>query len=51
MPRIHHADPTGEVDELTAIRVESGDLLGALKGSVKIRGDLMSTGVRWDAES
>ena len=39
------------VAKLVAIRVESGDLIGRLKGSVRIRGDLMSTGVRWDAES
>jgi len=39
------------VAKLVAIRVESGELIGRLKGSVKIRGDLMSTGVRCRASS
>jgi prevent-host-death family protein len=28
-----------------------GHLIGALKGTLKISGDIMSTGLRWDAES
>ncbi len=27
------------------------DLIGSLKGKVTIKGDIFSTGVRWDAES
>lgn len=39
------------VAKLVAIRVESGDLIGRLKGSVRIRGDLMSTRGRCRASS
>ncbi len=28
-----------------------GGLIGVLKGKVKIKGNIVSTGVRWDAES
>jgi prevent-host-death family protein len=27
------------------------DLIGAMKGKLEIRGDILSTGIRWDAES
>jgi prevent-host-death family protein len=30
---------------------ESADLIGCLKGRIRIRGDVFSTGARWDAES
>ncbi|HUJ23293.1 MAG TPA: type II toxin-antitoxin system Phd/YefM family antitoxin [Bryobacteraceae bacterium] len=35
------------------IRIESGSahLIGALKGKLKIKGNIFSTGVRWNAES
>jgi len=39
------------VAKLIPIRAESAALIGALKGRLKIHGDLLSTGVRWDAES
>lgn len=39
------------VAKLIPIRAESAELLGALKGRVRIKGDILSTGVRWDAQS
>lgn len=27
------------------------DLIGSMKGSIKIKGDIMTTGMKWDAES
>jgi hypothetical protein len=29
----------------------SAELIGAWKGKIKTKGDLLSTGVRWNAES
>lgn len=29
----------------------SASLIGSLKGKIEIKGDLLSTGVRWNAES
>jgi len=34
-----------------AIRAESARPIGSLKGKVKIKGDILSTGVKWDAQS
>jgi prevent-host-death family protein len=39
------------VAKLIPIRAESAELLGALKGRVRIKGDILSTGVRWHAQS
>ncbi|HOB74821.1 MAG TPA: type II toxin-antitoxin system prevent-host-death family antitoxin [Phycisphaerae bacterium] len=39
------------VARLVPIRSQSAGLIGALKGKIKIKGDIMSTGVHWDAES
>ena len=39
------------VAKLVPIESESGQLLGALAGKLKIRGDILSTGVSWDAQS
>jgi prevent-host-death family protein len=30
---------------------DSASLIGSLEGKIKIGGDILSTGVRWDAES
>ena len=38
------------VAKLIPIRTESADLIGALKGKLKIKGDILSTGLRWDAQ-
>jgi len=39
------------VAKLIPLGVDSANLIGSLRGKVKIKGDLLSTGVRWDAES
>lgn len=39
------------VAKLIPIRAESAELIGVLKEHLKIKGDLLSTGVKWDAES
>jgi prevent-host-death family protein len=39
------------VAKLIPIRVDSSVLIGSLTGKIKIRGPILSTGVRWDAES
>jgi prevent-host-death family protein len=38
------------VAKLIPIRTDSASLIGALQGKIKIKGDVLSTGVRWDAE-
>jgi prevent-host-death family protein len=39
------------VAKLIPIRAESASLIGSLKGKVRIKGDILSTGVAWDAQS
>lgn len=39
------------VARLLPIRQDSAGLIGALKGRVAIKGDILSTGIEWDAES
>jgi prevent-host-death family protein len=39
------------VAKLIPIEGESEGLIGCLRGRIRIRGDLLSTGVPWDAES
>jgi prevent-host-death family protein len=43
-----HGRPVARV---LPIESESGELIGALAGKLKILGDIMSTGEKWDAES
>jgi antitoxin (DNA-binding transcriptional repressor) of toxin-antitoxin stability system len=31
--------------------VDNSGLIGAMKGQIKIHGDIFSTGIKWDAES
>lgn len=38
------------VAKLIPIGVESVHLIGCLEGKLDIRGDILSTGVKWDAE-
>jgi prevent-host-death family protein len=38
------------VAKLIPIGADSAGLIGALKGKVKIRGNILSTGKRWNAE-
>jgi prevent-host-death family protein len=39
------------VAKLVPLEAESSDLIGSLAGKIHVRGDILSTGVRWDAES
>lgn len=39
------------VAKLIPIRAESASLIGSLKDKVRIRGEILSTGARWDAQS
>lgn len=38
------------VAKLIPLGGEPAALIGSLKGKVRIKGDILSTGVRWDAE-
>ena len=39
------------VAKLIPIRAESAELIGQLKGKVKVKGSILSTKLDWDAES
>lgn len=39
------------VAKLIPIRAASADLIGSLNGKLKIEGDVLSTGVPWNAQS
>ena len=39
------------VAKLIPLGTDSASLIGSLRGKLKITGDIMSTGVRWHAES
>ena len=39
------------VAKLIPIRTESAELIGRLKGRLKIKGDVFSTGLKWHAQS
>ena len=39
------------VAKLIPIRAGSASLIGSLKGKVKIKGNILSTGIKWDAQS
>ena len=39
------------VARVIPIGTSCASLIGSMKGKLKIRGDLLSTGVKWDAES
>ena len=41
-----HGKPVARVLPMTRA---SADLIGALRGRIKVTGDITSTGVRWDA--
>lgn len=38
------------VAKLIPFGTESASLIGSLKGKLKIKGEILSTGVRWNAE-
>lgn len=39
------------VAKVTPIESPSADLIGCLKGKLKVEGDILSTGTKWDAQS
>jgi len=39
------------VAKLVPIHTDTAKLIGSFKGKIKIKGDILSTGVKWDAES
>ena len=39
------------VAKLVPIETESAELIGKMRGRIKIKGDITTTGVRWDAQS
>lgn len=39
------------VAKVLPIKDDDFEIFGSMKGSIKIHGDIMSTGVKWDAES
>ncbi len=39
------------VAKLIPIGTEATDLIGSLEGKLEIKGDILSTGLRWDAQS
>ena len=39
------------VAKVIPIKDDDFEIFGSMKGSIKIHGDIMSTGVKWDAES
>ncbi len=39
------------VAKLIPIEADSADLIGSLKNEIEVKGDILSTGVTWNAES
>jgi prevent-host-death family protein len=39
------------VAKLIPIKTDTKQLIGSLKGKIKIKGRILSTGIKWDAES
>ena len=39
------------VARLLPIKSQSASLIGIMKGEITIKGDILSTGAKWDAES
>jgi prevent-host-death family protein len=39
------------VAKLIPIRAESAELIGKLKGRVRVKGNVLSTGLKWNAQS
>ena len=38
------------VAKLVPVESESADLIGSLAGKIRVHGDILTTGLRWDAE-
>jgi antitoxin (DNA-binding transcriptional repressor) of toxin-antitoxin stability system len=55
---LDHLDPEGivitkhgrPVARLLPAQRASADLIGSLRGKIRVRGDLLSTGLKWDAD-
>ena len=39
------------IAKLIPLGTDSASLIGSLRGKVKIKGDIMSAGIKWNAES
>ena len=39
------------VAKLVPVQTDNENLIGSFKGKIKIKGNIMATGSRWDAES
>lgn len=39
------------VAKLVPVTSESRELIGCLKGKIRVKGDILTTGLKWDAES
>ena len=39
------------VARLMPYECSCADLIGSMKGKIRVKGDILSTGLRWDAES
>ncbi len=39
------------VAKVTPIRTNNSECIGSMKVKIEIHGDIMSTGIKWDAES
>jgi len=39
------------VAKVMPIRDDDFEIIGCMKGAIRINGDIMSTGIKWDAES
>jgi len=56
---LENVDPEGilvtkrgkPVAKLIPVERGGGALLGSLKGKIQVKGDLLSTGIRWDADA
>jgi prevent-host-death family protein len=39
------------VAKLIPIHTDTGKIIGSFKGKIEIKGNILSTGIKWDAES
>jgi prevent-host-death family protein len=39
------------VAKLVPVHTDSANLIGSFKGKIKIKGNILTTGIKWDAES